>query len=106
MGKGKVHYIEVHSDSDEEEVAPEKGNEQGDSIEEKPREEAKEVAIAGTPRLHTFRVKAVLRGQGITALIDGGATHNFIDAAWVARRRMATEDFEGFSVANCNGQWV
>jgi hypothetical protein len=30
MGKGKVHYIEVHSDSDEEEeVAPKQGNEQG-----------------------------------------------------------------------------
>jgi len=36
MGKGKVHYIEVHSYSDEEEqVAPKQGSEQGDSIEEK-----------------------------------------------------------------------
>jgi hypothetical protein len=64
MGKGKVHYIEVHSDSDEEEeVAPEQGNEKGDSTEEKPQEEAKEVAIAtlsGTPRFHTFRVRGVL----------------------------------------------
>jgi hypothetical protein len=35
MGKGKVHYIEVHSNSDEEEnVAPEQGNEQGEYNEE------------------------------------------------------------------------
>jgi hypothetical protein len=107
MGKGKVHYIEVHSDSDEEEeVASEQGIEQGDSIEEKPQEEAKEVAIAtllGKLRFHTFRVRGVLLGQGITTLIDGGATHNFIDVAWVARRWMATEDFEGFSVAMVDG---
>ena len=32
-------------------------------------------------------------------LIDGGATHNFIDAAWVAKRGIPTEKFEGFTVA-------
>jgi hypothetical protein len=32
-------------------------------------------------------------------LIDGGATHNIIDVAWVAKRRVATKDFEGFKVA-------
>jgi hypothetical protein len=103
MCKGKAHYIEVHSDNDEEEeVAPEQGNEQGDSTEEKPQEEAKEVVItilSGTPRFHTFGVRGVLQGKGITTLIDSGETHNFIDAAWVSRRRMATEDFEEFSVA-------
>jgi hypothetical protein len=36
-------------------------------------------------------------------LIDGGATHNFIDAAWVARRRVATKDFEGLKVAMTDG---
>ena len=36
-------------------------------------------------------------------MIDGGATHNFIDAAWVARRRVAIEDFEGFKVAVADG---
>ena len=32
-------------------------------------------------------------------LIDGGETHNFIDAAWVAKRGIPTEKFEGFTVA-------
>ena len=32
-------------------------------------------------------------------LIDGGRTHNFIDAAWVAKRGIQTEEFEVFTVA-------
>ena len=45
-------------------------------------------------------------------LIDGGETHNFIDAIWVARRCFLTEQFEGFTVVvagnnsmECN-QWI
>jgi len=84
----------------------EKGNEQGNSTEENPHEEEKEVDIStlsGTPRFHTFRVIGVLLGEGIIALIDGGETHNFIDASWITKRQMATEDFEGFSVAMDDG---
>jgi hypothetical protein len=106
QGKGQAHYIEVHSYYDEEEeeqeVALEQGKEEKEETEEKHSEEAKKVVIAslsGTPRFNTFRVTGIIRGQGVTASIDGGATHNFIDAAWVARRRVATEDFEGFKVA-------
>ena len=32
-------------------------------------------------------------------LIDGGASHNFIDASWVKKRDIQTESFDGFSVA-------
>ena len=38
----------------------------------------------------------------MTALVDGGATHNFIDASLVARRGLRTE-FEGFHVAVADG---
>ena len=34
----------------------------------------------------------------MTTLVDGGATHNFIDASLVARRGLCTEEFEGFHV--------
>jgi hypothetical protein len=64
------------------------GNEQGGSSDEQPREEAKGVTIttlSGTPRFYTFRVRGVLWGQRVTTLIDGGATHNFIDATLVAK---------------------
>ena len=32
-------------------------------------------------------------------LIDGGRTHNFIDATWVAKWGIQTKKFEGFTVA-------
>jgi hypothetical protein len=32
-------------------------------------------------------------------LIDGGATHNFIDTSLVSRRALQTEEFDGFDVA-------
>ena len=31
-------------------------------------------------------------------MIDGGPTHNFIDASWVERKIIPTEDFEGFTI--------
>jgi hypothetical protein len=39
----------------------------------------------------------------MTTLVDGGATHNFIDASLVARRGLRTEEFEGFHVAVADG---
>jgi hypothetical protein len=39
----------------------------------------------------------------MTTLVDGGATHNFIDASLVARRGLHTEEFEGFHVAVADG---
>jgi hypothetical protein len=35
----------------------------------------------------------------VTALVDGGATHNFIDVSLVARRGLHTKEFGGFHVA-------
>lgn len=37
-------------------------------------------------------------------LIDGGATHNFIDRKLVERRGLPTEDFEGFIVVVARGR--
>jgi hypothetical protein len=39
-------------------------------------------------------------------LIDGGATHNFIDASLVLRRALQIEEFEGFDVAVEDGHTV
>jgi hypothetical protein len=36
-------------------------------------------------------------------LIDGGATHNFIDATSISRRKIPTEEFEGFKVVVADG---
>ena len=40
-----------------------------------------------------------MQGHRVGVLIDGGATHNFIDVAWVTRCGIPTEEFEGFTVA-------
>jgi hypothetical protein len=59
--------------------------------------------LSGVPRFHTFRVRGVLQGQRVTVLIDGGATHNFIDLALVTRRGIPTIDFERFDVVVVGG---
>jgi hypothetical protein len=55
--------------------------------------------LSGIPRYNTLRLKGLVQGQRMTALVDGGATHNFIDASLLARRGLRTEEFEGFHVA-------
>lgn len=60
-------------------------------------------SMSGFPRCHTFRVRGVLERHKVTVLIDGGASHNFIDATLVDRRRISTEEFDGFAVAIPSG---
>jgi hypothetical protein len=59
--------------------------------------------LSGVPRYYTFRIRGILQGQRVTTLIDGGATHNFIDATLVTRRHIPTEEFEGFNVVVADG---
>jgi predicted aspartyl protease len=59
--------------------------------------------LSGVPRYNTLRLKGIVQGQRVTALVDGGATHNFIDASLVARRGLRTKEFEGFHVAVADG---
>jgi hypothetical protein len=129
MGKGQIHYIEVESGSEEEDEdiqAPTDSDSETETTHEpeqqpkkpqilaraqpqeeaKPRREVKGGTIAtlsGIPRYNTLRLKGLVQGQRMTALVDGGATHNFIDASLVARRGLRTEEFEGFHVAVADG---
>jgi hypothetical protein len=57
------------------------------------------VTLCGVPRYDTLQIGGTIQGHQEIALIDGGATHNFIDASLVSRRALQTEDFEGFYVA-------
>ena len=56
------------------------------------------VALRGVPKYLTLRVRGTVHGQGVSVLVDNGATHNFIDAQMVERRGIQTESFNGFSV--------
>ena len=100
--KGKAHYIEVFSESDEDMV---KEDEMADGEYEISEEEehlpqisSKITVLNGVPWFHTLRLKVVLQGQRITVLVDGGATHNFIDASLVEKRKISIESFEIFIV--------
>ncbi len=55
-------------------------------------------SLSGIPRFHTFRMRGRVQGHGVTVLVDGGASHNFIDTSLVERKGITTEAFEGFSV--------
>jgi len=114
--KGKAHYIEVFSESDEEGIEEAElgdGDYETAEEEEQPHQNNSKIAVlSGVPRFHTLRLKGVLQGQKITVLVDGGATHNFIDSALVERRKLPTEPFEGFTVVipgnhtmECN-RWI
>jgi len=61
------------------------------------------VTLSGVPKYYTFRVTVIVQGQRVTTLVDGGATHNFIDVVLVTRRRIPMEDFEGFNVVLADG---
>jgi hypothetical protein len=64
------------------------------------------VTLSGVPRYDTLRIRGIIQGQWEITLIDGGATHNFIDASLVLRWALQTEEFEGFDVAVADGHTV
>jgi hypothetical protein len=45
-------------------------------------------------------------GKWEITLIDGGATHNFIDTSLVSRQTLQIEEFEGFDVVVADGHTV
>ena len=55
-------------------------------------------ALSGVPRFHTLRLKGNIQGKRVTVLVDDGATHNFIDATLVERRKLQAKTFDGFTV--------
>ena len=50
------------------------------------------------PKFLTLRIRGTIQGQGVSIIVDSGATHNFIDAQLVQRTGLTTAKFEGFSV--------
>lgn len=117
MGKGNIHCIEVLPNSDSESDTTQPPSKELSIYEEAPplkstrkplpRIEGGTIAtLSGVPKYHTFKIKGAIQWQGIIALIDGGATYNFIDAAIVVRRGILTKEFEGFKVRAVDGYYM
>jgi hypothetical protein len=119
MRKCKARYIEVISDDEDEEYFGhlqnmEKNPPRIDPTMDEEGEGAdfgltrdKKVTIAsisGVPKFNTFRMRGVLQGQKVSVLIDGGASHNFIDSTLLKIRHIPTIEFEGFRFEVAGGR--
>jgi hypothetical protein len=119
MRKCKAHYIEVISDDEDEEYFGHLQNmeENPPRIDPTMDEEGEEgdfgltrdkkvtiASISGVPKFNTFRMRGVLQGQKVSVLIDGGASHNFIDSTLLKIRHTPTVEFEGFHVEVAGGR--
>jgi hypothetical protein len=113
MGHGQVHYIDLTSDNEEDEDFGHIQNKEADTAETAEEEAAGHdntaeerdtlASISGVPKYNTFKMRGVLQGQKVSVLIDGGASHNFIDSALLQRRHIPTVEFEGFKVEVARG---
>jgi hypothetical protein len=114
MGKGKSHYIEVISDDEEDEDFGHLQNIEAESLGQAEEEDAghdltsdEKVTLAsinGVPKFNTFRMRGVLQAQKVSGLIDGDASHNFMDSALLQRRHIPIIEFEGFRVEVAGGR--
>jgi hypothetical protein len=113
MGRGQVHYIEVTSNNEEEEDCGQIQNIEAETTETAEEEVLEQnstaegngtlASISGVPKFNTFRMRGVLQGQKESVLIDGGASHNFIDSILLKRRHILAVEFEGFKVEVAGG---
>jgi hypothetical protein len=128
MGKGEIHCIEVVAESmDSEEEEKDSGS---TSLEEelaptlvgahppvvpqspeqvnrrKPTKGGVIETLSGVPRYDTLCIRWNIQGKWEISLIDGGDTHNFIDASLVSRHALQIEEFEGFDVEVAYGHIV
>ena len=118
LGKGKIHYVEVHSEEEEVEE-PQEGDNSVDSKEEEevegqPGKDKKKqthtekppvlATLSSDPACHPFRVKGVVRCQRIICLLDTGASHNFISTQMVSRRGLQTMAIPKFDVKVAGGE--
>ena len=86
-GKGKAYHIEAYFDSGEDEdYRDQEQDETSETVDEGQASGGTIANMTGVPRFHTLQIRGTVQGHRVGVLIDGGASHNFIDATWVKRR--------------------
>jgi hypothetical protein len=116
MGRGQVHYIEVTSDNEEEEYHGQLQNMEAETTETTEEEVTGQgsttegkgtlASISRVPKFNTFRMRGVFQGHKVLVLINGGASHKFIDSTLFRRRHIPTVEFEGFKVEVAGGSTI
>lgn len=107
----KIHQIEYYSAGESDSDSSDQQSDCDDNeVERVPEESEGEKGSGGTlaqlssfQKNESFKVRGMIKGQRIVALIDTRATHNFIDEVVVAKKGLQTEDFEGFKVMVADG---
>lgn len=62
------------------------------------------LAVISQDKNRPFHIRGVHKGQKVIALVDTGASHDFISKHLVAKRRLKTQqEFEAFRVKLANG---
>ncbi|XP_059066288.1 uncharacterized protein LOC131857619 [Cryptomeria japonica] len=97
--KSQAHNLEALSSDEEEELnePPSKREKISEDV------QVSLAAISVASKHHPFRIKSLIKGQRVIALLDSGATHNFIDKSLVKRLKLTTQEFKGFQVALADG---
>lgn len=114
LGKGQIHYIEVISDDEASDDENEPSNEctmedftnEGTVTPNTITNTGNLATLNSANQFYTIKVPRKILGEKVITLIDGGATHNFIDEEFVARKKLKLELFAGFNVATGNGNLV
>ncbi|XP_057857449.2 uncharacterized protein LOC131066653 [Cryptomeria japonica] len=107
----KIHQIEYYSTGEiDSDSSDQQSNCDDNEVERVPEESEGEKGSGGTldqfssfQKNESFKVRGIIKGQRIVALIDTRSTHNFIDEVVVAKKGLQIEDFEGFKVMVADG---
>lgn len=116
LGKGEVHYIEVvsasESENEKEYTISEDSQEEFHDMREHGEVSSHEVpptssslaTLNSAPQFFTIKVLGKVLNEDVVVLIDGGATHNFVNESFVQKKNIKTTNFAGFNVATGKGE--
>ena len=104
---GKKGHIQRMEEDDEEERVRKRGKCDKSNEEETEGEEYAVIATMTQPsKNRVLRIRCTLNGQKVIALVDSGASHNYINERLVSKMKFKTEKFKFFTIVQATGSLV
>ena len=105
LGKGKIHYIEVMPDDDEEQILAATDEEitQQERINALVQKGGSIATLTTATGSGIFRFRGTLHRKRVPIMIDSGATLNFINSSLVTSKGLHVVEHEGFEVKVVGG---